>query len=476
MAGTLSDIYTYNFNGITIPWNKDYPNIDWDFQFLSPKTVQETIKFYYPNKWGEDGGAINDGKLSLKLKNGSSISDITTFTANQAEDSDFIIESGTNISINKSDNKITINADNTEYEFEQVDNTLKAGIAGETKTDIYTPVLTKGDKGDAANWFTGTTTPTSITGSLNGDMYLDTDDYNVYRREDVGTTETWVYKCNIKGAPGADGIDGQDGTDGTDGVGISSITKTGTSELVDTYTITYTNGNSTTFTVTNGQNGTDGVTPTILAASGAHIGDVGTPSVTATTVGTTTTFTFDYLKGASGSGGDGATLVNYYNTECGANNEGMLISDITKKFLKVDLGNGRVHTHSLSDISMSTDTAHSLMMGDIKSVVMRVYGERGFINNEDIIEFMPANVIYDNYDTNSCLLIGQGYKAQFARVDNNAGTAVNQTIGSGSYGNGLSPVLYCLYIFFDDVEEVYEFSGFVIYPFNFGLFGTAGTL
>lgn len=49
------------------------------------------------------------------------------------------------------------------------------------------------------------------------------------------------------------------GDDGDDGVGISSITKTGTSGLVDTYTITYTNGNTTTFTVTNGQNGTGSV-------------------------------------------------------------------------------------------------------------------------------------------------------------------------------------------------------------------------
>lgn len=52
---------------------------------------------------------------------------------------------------------------------------------------------------------------------------------------------------------------GNKGDTGDTGVGISSITKTGTSGLVDTYTITYTNGNTTTFTVTNGQNGTGSV-------------------------------------------------------------------------------------------------------------------------------------------------------------------------------------------------------------------------
>ena len=46
------------------------------------------------------------------------------------------------------------------------------------------------------------------------------------------------------------------GATGATGNGIASITKTSTSGLVDTYTITYTNGNTTTFTVTNGSDAT----------------------------------------------------------------------------------------------------------------------------------------------------------------------------------------------------------------------------
>ena len=42
---------------------------------------------------------------------------------------------------------------------------------------------------------------------------------------------------------------------GLDGRGIVSIAKTGTSGLVDTYTITYTDATTSTFTVTNGANG-----------------------------------------------------------------------------------------------------------------------------------------------------------------------------------------------------------------------------
>lgn len=63
-----------------------------------------------------------------------------------------------------------------------------------------------------------------------------------------------------------DSLKGLPGEDGEDGVGIESIEKTGTSGLVDTYTITYTDGNTTTYTVTNGQ---DGSSPT-----GEYITDV----------------------------------------------------------------------------------------------------------------------------------------------------------------------------------------------------------
>lgn len=45
---------------------------------------------------------------------------------------------------------------------------------------------------------------------------------------------------------------------GIQGVGIVSIEKTGTSGNVDTYTITLSDGNEETFTVTNGVNGNDG--------------------------------------------------------------------------------------------------------------------------------------------------------------------------------------------------------------------------
>lgn len=59
-------------------------------------------------------------------------------------------------------------------------------------------------------------------------------------------TNTYDITCPI-------GPQGETGATGATGNGIASITKTGTSGLVDTYTITYTNGQTTTFTVTNGE-------------------------------------------------------------------------------------------------------------------------------------------------------------------------------------------------------------------------------
>lgn len=56
----------------------------------------------------------------------------------------------------------------------------------------------------------------------------------------------------------ADGSHIVDVMDGTDGRGVVSIEKTGTSGLVDTYTITYTDNTTATFTVTNGADGSPG--------------------------------------------------------------------------------------------------------------------------------------------------------------------------------------------------------------------------
>ena len=62
----------------------------------------------------------------------------------------------------------------------------------------------------------------------------------------------------IKLLKGEKGDTGDTGSTGATGNGIVSLVKTGTSGLIDTYTITYTNGNTDTITVTNGKDGTNG--------------------------------------------------------------------------------------------------------------------------------------------------------------------------------------------------------------------------
>lgn len=62
----------------------------------------------------------------------------------------------------------------------------------------------------------------------------------------------------IQGEKGEDGANGKDGENGADGVGIANIANTSTDGKTDTYTITLTNGNKFTFTVTNGTDGTNG--------------------------------------------------------------------------------------------------------------------------------------------------------------------------------------------------------------------------
>lgn len=82
------------------------------------------------------------------------------------------------------------------------------------------------------------------------------------------------HHITIVDAEGSTAFDIMDGVDGEDGRGIVSVEKTGTSGLIDTYTITYTDGTTTTFTVTNGKDGEDGKSPVanvVQTSSGARI-------------------------------------------------------------------------------------------------------------------------------------------------------------------------------------------------------------
>lgn len=217
----------------------------------------------------------------------------------------------------------------------------------------------KGSTGAAATWFSGsavtgtsTTAKTfNVSGSKAGDMYLNTGTSNVYK---ATAANQWVYLCNIKGPQGTPGNNGTTPTikaaaGGNIGVvGTPSVTAN-TSGTTTTFTfnnlkgqkgdtgatVTWHTGTAVTGTAatvagaktgdmylntktynvykSTGTNkwvgvcnikGANGTTPTIKAAAGDNINSVGTPTVSATTSGATTTFTFNNLKGQKGDAAD----------------------------------------------------------------------------------------------------------------------------------------------------------------------------
>lgn len=171
-----------------------------------------------------------------------------------------------------------------------------------TNATYWSVVALKGDKGDTGKPFVIEKTYESIEDMVADYDNMQVNDYvmiqgNIEEEENATLwtkTETevspykWVYLADFSGASGITGATpniqigtvtegnepavtrragstnenpildfvlktGATGENGATGNGISSVSKTSTSGLTDTYTITYTNGNTTTFDVTNGK-------------------------------------------------------------------------------------------------------------------------------------------------------------------------------------------------------------------------------
>ncbi len=114
-----------------------------------------------------------------------------------------------------------------------------------------------------------------------------------------------------------------------DGIGIVSITKSSTSGNVDTYTITYTDGHTTTFQVTNGIDGTDGVGITSIYLTG--------------TSGLTDTYTILYTNGETTTfqvkNGKGITKIEKISTTGLIDTYKITYNDGTTQ--NYEVGNGR---------------------------------------------------------------------------------------------------------------------------------------
>ncbi|MBQ0008819.1 MAG: hypothetical protein KBS97_00845 [Firmicutes bacterium] len=160
----------------------------------------------------------------------------------------------------------------------------------------------KGDKGDA-----GVSIVSVAFKSSSGleDTYTitfsdgNTTDFVIKNGEDGEDGDTPEITINEDGYWCVDGTSlgvkakGDKGDAGDDGVSIVSVVKTSSEGLVDTYTITYSNSETSTFTVTNGEKGEKGDpgetawSNTILPVTGGYV----VPSIGSGVVGEEITFT-----------------------------------------------------------------------------------------------------------------------------------------------------------------------------------------
>ena len=79
----------------------------------------------------------------------------------------------------------------------------------------------------------GVGTPTTVAGSNNGDLYLDTtgtetDAGRIFKRIDVGDTETWILQYDLSGATGASPVFGTPSVSTVAAGGTPTVTQTGT--------------------------------------------------------------------------------------------------------------------------------------------------------------------------------------------------------------------------------------------------------
>ena len=148
---------------------------------------------------------------TFTVTNGRSISDITTSKSGKVTTITIHYNDGTTSAVTVRDGE---------------------DISGITE---YWAVSTSGSLQPQTGW---QTTPPSLTATY---KYLW--HYTRYTYSDNTTTST---------TPAVQGVYGDKGDKGDTGTSITQITKTGTSGLVDTYTVTMSNGTTTTFTVTNG--------------------------------------------------------------------------------------------------------------------------------------------------------------------------------------------------------------------------------
>ena len=153
-------------------------------------------------------------------------------------------------------------------------------------------------------WHVGSGRPQGTVAADETDLYLDTSTAQVWQfRANASGVLEWVSVCNIKGSKGDKGADGR---------GITSVTlKSGThaAGTTDTYTITFTDGTTADFEITNGADGApgeNGVSPTITTSKSGKV-------TTVTVTDATGEHSFEILDGKDGTGSGGDMKTSVYD-------------------------------------------------------------------------------------------------------------------------------------------------------------------
>lgn len=158
----------------------------------------------------------------------------------------------------------------------------------------------------------------------------------------------------------------------TNGKSIVSITKTATSGLVDTYTITFNDNTTTTFDVTNGKDGDDGTDGRgiVSITKTATVGLVDTYTITYTD-GTTSTFNVTNGQNGSGSGDmlastydpQGAVsaaggIPNYVSTSISGKQDTLTFDNVPTASSSNPVKSGGVYSETVNAVSAGTPASN----------------------------------------------------------------------------------------------------------------------
>ena len=261
---------------------------------------------------------------------------------------------------------------------------------------------------------------TSITQNQDGTLSINLDDGTSYLTEPLKGADGYT---PVKGVDYFDGVNGEDGEDG---VGIASVTKTGSSGLVDTYTITLTNGSVATFTVTNGIAGAKGDTGETGATGNGISSAVLNADYTLTLTFTDgTSYTTPSIRGEKGEQGDAGEVDTAMS--------GTSILPVQNRVIKayVDSGlNGKAntsHNHTVSDV---TD------FPSIPSKTSDLTNDSGFITSE-------GNTTYTLTKSGNTITLtgsdGESTSVTDANTTYSTMTQAQATAGTSTSGLRISP-------------------------------------